>query len=58
MDGRVSSPHCFGKTSQSCPDSVRQPVPVFALIQPGEQNQAMVTLLLPNEVSASIVPMN
>ena len=40
------------------PGGVPQPVPLFALIQPGEQNQAMVTLLLPNEVSASIVPMN
>ncbi len=40
------------------PGSVPQPVPLFALIQPGEQNQAMVTLLLPNEISASIIPMN
>ncbi len=40
------------------PGGVPQPVPLFALIQPGEQNQAMVTLLLPNEVSASIIPMN
>ena len=40
------------------PGGVPQPVPLFALIQSGEQNQAMVTLLLPNEVSASIVPMN
>jgi len=50
--------HCLRKTSQSCPGGVPQPVPLFALIQPGEQNQAMVTLLLPNEVSASIIPMN
>jgi hypothetical protein len=40
------------------PGGVPQPVPLFALIQPGEQNQAIVTLLLPNEVSASIIPMN
>lgn len=40
------------------PGSVPQPVPLFALIQPGEQNQAMVTILLPNEISASIIPMN
>jgi len=40
------------------PGGVPQPVPLFALIQPGEQNQAMVTLLLPNEVSASIISMN
>lgn len=40
------------------PGGVPQPVPLFALIQPGEQNHAIVTLLLPNEVSASIVPMN
>jgi hypothetical protein len=40
------------------PGDVPQPVPLFALIQPGERNQAMVTLLLPNEISASIIPMN
>lgn len=40
------------------PGGVPQPVPLFALIQPGDQNQAVVTLLLPNEVSASIIPMN
>jgi hypothetical protein len=40
------------------PGGVPQPVPLFALIQPGEQNQAMVTLLLPNEVSTTIIPMN
>ena len=40
------------------PGGVPQPVPLFAVIQPGEQNQAMVTLLLPNEVSVSIIPMN
>ena len=40
------------------PGDVPQPVPLFALIQPDEHNRAVVTLLLPNEVSASIIPMN
>jgi hypothetical protein len=40
------------------PGGVPQPVPLFALIQPDEQNRAAATLLLPNEVSASIIPMN
>jgi hypothetical protein len=40
------------------PGSVPQPVPLFALIQPDEQNRAMATLLLPNEVSTTIIPMN
>jgi uncharacterized protein DUF6573 len=40
------------------PGGVPQPVPLFALIQPDEQNRAAVTLLLPNEVSATIIPMN
>ena len=40
------------------PGAVPQPVPLFALILPDEQHRAMVTLLLPNEVSASIIPMN
>lgn len=40
------------------PGGVPQPVPLFALIQPDEQNRAMATLLLPNEVSATIIPMN
>lgn len=40
------------------PGSVPQPVPLFALIQPDEQNRALVTLLLPNEVSTTIIPMN
>jgi Family of unknown function (DUF6573) len=40
------------------PNSVPQPIPLFALIQPDEENRAMVTLLLPNEVAASIIPMN
>jgi len=37
---------------------VPQPVPLFALIQPDEQNKAMVTLLLPTEVATTIIPMN
>ncbi|MBM4138246.1 MAG: hypothetical protein FJ244_02000 [Nitrospira sp.] len=37
---------------------VPQPVPLFALIQPDEQNRAIATLLLPNEVSTTIRLMN
>jgi hypothetical protein len=37
---------------------VSQPVPLFALIQPDGQNRAVATLLLPNEGSAMIIPMN
>ena len=40
------------------PGSVPQPVALFALIQPDEQQRTMVTLLLPNEVSATMLPMN
>ena len=40
------------------PGSIPQPVPLFALIQPDEENRALVTLLLPNEVSATIIPLN
>ncbi len=40
------------------PGEVPQPVSLFALIQPDEQNRAVATLLLPNEVSATIIPMN
>jgi hypothetical protein len=40
------------------PGGVPQPVPLFALIQPDEQNRATATLLLPNEVSTTITPMN
>jgi len=40
------------------PNTVPQPVPLFALIQPDEENRVMVTLLLPNEVAATIIPMN
>ena len=38
--------------------AVPQPVPLFALIQPDEQNKAMVTLLLPTEVATTIIPLN
>ncbi len=40
------------------PGGVPQPVPLFAFIQSDDQNRPMATLLLPNEVSASIIPMN
>jgi len=40
------------------PNNVPQPIPLFALIQPDEQNRATVTLLLPNEVAATIIPLN
>jgi hypothetical protein len=40
------------------PGAVPQPVPLFAFIQSDDQNRPMATLLLPNEVSASIIPMN
>ena len=38
--------------------AVPQPVPLFALVQPDEQNHPMVTLLLPTEVATTIIPMN
>jgi hypothetical protein len=38
--------------------AVPQPVPLFALIQPDEQNRAMATLLLPSEIATTIIPMN
>ena len=40
------------------PGTVPQPIPLFALIQPDEDHRAMVTLLMPNEVAAAIIPMN
>lgn len=40
------------------PSRVPQPVPLFALIQPDPTHQANVTLLLPNEVSLSIISLN
>jgi uncharacterized protein DUF6573 len=39
------------------PGTVPQTIPLFALIQPDEEQKAMVTLLLPNEVAATIIPM-
>ncbi|HET8721775.1 MAG TPA: DUF6573 family protein [Nitrospira sp.] len=38
--------------------AVPQLVPLFALVQPDERNQAMVTLLLPTEIATTIVPLN
>jgi hypothetical protein len=40
------------------PNRVPQPVPLFALIQPDPTHQANVTLLLPQEVSLSIISLN
>ena len=40
------------------PGTMPQPVPLFALIQPDEEHRAMVTLLMPNEVAATIIPLN
>ncbi|TKS61568.1 MAG: hypothetical protein EWM72_00316 [Nitrospira sp.] len=40
------------------PGAVPQPVPLFALVQPDTRYQATVTLLLPNEVATTIIPMN
>ncbi len=40
------------------PGAVPQPVPLFAFIQADDSNRAVATLLLPNEVSSSIIPMN
>jgi hypothetical protein len=37
---------------------VPQPVPLFALIQPDEHNQAMATLLLPTEIATTVIPLN
>ena len=37
--------------------AVPQPVPLFAMVQPDEQHEAMVTLLLPTEVATTIIPM-
>jgi hypothetical protein len=37
---------------------VPKPVPLFALVQSDEQNQAIVTLLLPTEIATTIVPLN
>jgi Family of unknown function (DUF6573) len=40
------------------PGTIPQPIPLFALIQPNKEHQATVTLLLPNEVATTIIPMN
>lgn len=40
------------------PSTIPQPIPLFALIQPNKEHQVTVTLLLPNEVAATIIPMN
>ena len=40
------------------PNVVPQPIPLFALIQPDDQSRATVTLLLPNEVATTIIPLN
>lgn len=40
------------------PNTVPQPVPLFALLQSDSENGMMITVLLPNEVSTSIVPMS
>lgn len=40
------------------PNTVPQPVPLFALIQPDEEHRAMVTLLMPNEIATTIIPLN
>lgn len=40
------------------PGTIPHPIPLFALIQPNKEHQATVTLLLPNEVTTAIIPMN
>lgn len=40
------------------PGTIPQPIPLFAVIQPHKEHQATVTLLLPNEVATTIIPMN
>jgi len=40
------------------PNTVPQPVPLFALLQQNGEDGMMITVLLPNEVSTSIIPMN
>ncbi|MDF2458005.1 MAG: uncharacterized protein K0S79_421 [Nitrospira sp.] len=40
------------------PHTIPQPFPLLALVQPDEQNQTMVTLLLPSEMATTIIPMN
>jgi len=40
------------------PNTVPQPVPLFALLQTNDDDVTVITVLLPNEVSTSIIPMN
>src|SRR5262249_29745301 len=40
------------------PGTTPQPIALFALVQPNKEHQATVTLLLPNEVAVTIIPMN
>ena len=40
------------------PGTDPKPIPLFALIQPSKEHQATATLLLPNEVAVTIIPMN
>ncbi len=40
------------------PDAIPQPVSLLALIQQAEKDRTAVTLLLPNEVSTTIVPLS
>lgn len=40
------------------PGTIPRPMPLLALVQPNEPNQPVITLLLPNEVATTIIPMN
>ena len=40
------------------PSTTPQPIALLALVQPNKEHQATVTLLLPNEVAVTIIPMN
>lgn len=40
------------------PGTIPQPISLVALIQPHKEHQATATLLLPNEVASTIIPMN
>jgi hypothetical protein len=40
------------------PGTIPQPISLVALIQPNKEHQAIATLLLPNEVASTIIPMN
>jgi hypothetical protein len=40
------------------PGTIPQPISLVALIQPNKEHQATATLLLPNEVASTIIPMN